>query len=203
MISLVSIVTIAFVCLDFNSFSLKYSFVRENVGNMIMKGKGNRVPIDRRGEYKKQKEIMEAKEKFESSRSKDSPIFKVFVRPKTGGFWISCGDLVGDTRATALVNAWLSGFLEDMYKSQLDKGVARSIYSQEDSFVKSITENFRPYKKYTKDQLQFGYKIEFAGVVEKKGEQKVTELRKGMDRTWFDEIKDSVQQSINDVFQKG
>lgn len=169
---------------------------------MTMKGKGNRIPMDKRGEYMKQKQIMEAREQIQSNRAKGVPVFKVFVRPKTGGFWVPCGDLVGDNRATSLVNAWLSGFLEDMYKSQLDKGVARSIYSQEDSFVKSITENFRPYKKFTKEQLQFGYKIDFEGVVEKKGEQKVTELQKGMDRTWFDDIKDSVQQSFNDVFKK-
>lgn len=39
------------------------------------------------------------------------PVFKVYVRPKVGGLWIPCGDLAGDSRATSLVNAWMSGML--------------------------------------------------------------------------------------------
>ena len=150
---------------------------------------------------------------------------QIFVRPKAGGIWIPCGDLAGDQRATALVNAWLSGFLTDMYRNQLDQGIARSVFNQEDSFVKGmfrytfilvlysiliveescicamhgmctiynihthiarlcvysiirviitytydshthiyntgITENFKPFKKFTKDELQFGFKVDF------------------------------------------
>ena len=51
--------------------------------------------------------------------------------------------------------------MTDMYKGQLDKGIARSIRSQEDTFVKGITENYKPFKKFTKDDLEFGYKIKF------------------------------------------
>jgi hypothetical protein len=157
-----------------------------------MKGKGDRIPIDRRGGFVNQQKQAAELSRRESSKPSGVPIFKVFVRPRDGGLWIPCGDLAGDNRATALVNAWLSGFLEDMYKSQLDKGVARSIFQQEDQFVKQITTNFRPFKNFSKAQLQFGYKIEFPGVEEKKGEQSVTVLEKGMDKTWLNLAREKV-----------
>ncbi len=101
-----------------------------------------------------------------------------------------CGDLAGDQRATALVNAWLSGFMTDMYRKQLEQGVARSVFNQEDSFVKGITENFKPFKSFTKEQLQFGFKVEFPGVEEKMGSLPITPLVKGMEKNWIDNIKD-------------
>jgi len=51
--------------------------------------------------------------------------------------------------------------MTDMYKGQLDKGIARSVRAQEDTFVKGITENYKPFKKFTKEDLEFGYKIKF------------------------------------------
>jgi hypothetical protein len=158
---------------------------------ITMKGKGNRIPIDRRGGFVNQQKQAAELSRLGNNKPQGVPVFKVYVRPRDGGLWIPCGDLVGDKRATALVNAWLSGFLEDMYKSQLDKGVARSIFQQEEKFVSQITANFRPFKSFTKAQLQFGYKIEFPGVEEKKGEQGVTVLEKGMDKTWLDVARES------------
>lgn len=118
------------------------------------------------------------------------PVFKVFVRPKVGGLWIPCGDLAGDQRATALVNAWMSGFLEGTYKSQLDQGIARSIFNQEDTFVTGLIENYKPFKKFTKEDLEFGYKIDFPGLEEKMGEQKVMVIERGMEIGWQDKVKD-------------
>ena len=175
------------------SYSLLTSNVkRTTVHSLTMKGKGNRVPIDQRGEYMKQQRMMEVKAKMEKEKPTGVPIFKIFVRPKAGGLWIPCGDLAGDPRATALVNAWLSGFMEDMYKSQLDKGVAKSIFTQEDAFIKGLIENYKPFKKFTKDDLQFGYKVDFEGVEEKKGEQKILVLEKGMEKGWLDNVKESI-----------
>ena len=103
--------------------------------SLVMKGKGGRVPVNQRGEYLKQQRMMQQRSQMNENKAEGVPIFKVFVRPKAGGLWIPCGDLAGDQRATALVTAWMSGFMEGMYKSQLDQGIAKSIFSQEDQFV--------------------------------------------------------------------
>jgi len=161
---------------------------KSNVGAMLMKGR--KVPIDQRGEYMKQQRILEQKSKMEKEKPQGVPIFKVFVRPRVGGLWIPCGDLAGDNRALALVNAWMSGFLTDMYRNQIDQGIARSIFSQEDTFVQGLIANYKPFKNYTKDQLQFGYKVEFEGLEEKVGEQKVRPLEKGMEKNWIDNVKE-------------
>lgn len=76
-----------------------------------------------------------------------------------------------------------------MYKGQLEQGIARSVFNQEDSFVKGITENFKPFKKFTKEQLQFGFKVEFEGVKEKMGDLPITPLVKGMEKGWIDNVK--------------
>lgn len=152
--------------------------------------KGRKVPIDQRGEYIKQQRILEQKSKMEKEKPQGVPIFKVFVRPRVGGLWIPCGDLAGDNRALALVNAWMSGFLTDMYRNQIDQGIARSIFSQEDTFIQGLIANYKPFKNYTKEQLQFGYKVEFEGLEEKVGEQKVRPLEKGMEKNWVDNVKE-------------
>jgi hypothetical protein len=162
---------------------------REFSRNLEMKGKGSRVPIDQRGEYLKQQKMMEARKQMQET-PKDVPIFEVYVRPKAGGQWIPCGNLAGDSRATALVNAWMSGFLTDTYKSQLDQGLARSIFAQEDAFVQGVIENYKPFKRFKKEDLTFGYKVKFEGLEAKVGEQKVTEIVKGMEKGWLDNIKD-------------
>lgn len=183
--------------LEVTSFGISHSMVartttRSHVGSMEMKGKGGRVPIDQRGEFLKQQRMMEARDQMLSKQNRDSgvPVFKVFVRPRAGGLWIPCGDLQGDNRATALVNAWMSGFMTDMYKGQLDQGIARSIFSQEDTFVTGLIENYKPFRKFTKEDLQFGYKIDFPGLEEKMGEQKVIPLEKGMEKGWIDNVKE-------------
>lgn len=153
-----------------------------------MKGKGGRVPIDQRGEFIKQQRMMEMREKMQEQKKEGVPVFKVFVRPKLGGLWIPCGDLAGDQRATALVNAWTSGFMTEMYKGQLDQGIARSIFSQEDTFVKGLLENFKPFKKFKPEDLEFGYKIDFEGLEAKMGEQKVQPINKDMMKSWTDNL---------------
>ena len=142
----------------------------------------------------RQQKLMEARKQMQQAEksAENVPIFEVFVRPRAGGLWIPCGNLQGDNRATSLVNAWLSGFLTDTYKTQLDQGVARSIFSQEDSFAKSIIENYKPFNKFKKEDLVFGYKVKFQGVEEKFGEQKVTELKKGMEKGWLDNVKEGL-----------
>jgi hypothetical protein len=172
------------------------STMRTNVASLVMKGKGSRIPINQRGEFMKRQKMLEQKENLDKAaavnKKEGVPVFKVFVRPKAGGLWIPCGDLAGDQRATALVNAWMSGFMSDMYKGQLDSGIARSIFSQEDSFAQNIIENFKPFRKLKKEDLEFGFKVEFEGLEEKMGEQKITVLQKGMEKTWIDNAKESL-----------
>jgi hypothetical protein len=195
---LLSLLLFFLIAIYVNSFN--YELLCRNNNNirftknrlLEMKGKGNRVPIDQRGEFLKRQRMMEVqKEMYKTKADSSVPIFKVFVRPKAGGLWIPCGDLAGDQRSAALVTAWMSGFMTDMYKGQLDNGIARSLFTQEDAFVKNIVENFKPFKKFTKDDLEFGYKIEFAGLEEKMGEQKIMKIEKGMEKTWVDKAKEN------------
>lgn len=194
-LSLLLVVLIISLVSSFNN-GLRNNNVGRVVNNrhfLEMKGKGNRVPIDQRGEFLKRQRMMEVqKEMYKTKADSSVPIFKVFVRPKAGGLWIPCGDLAGDQRSAALVTAWMSGFMADMYKGQLDNGIARSLFTQEDAFVKNIVENFKPFKKFTKDDLEFGYKIEFAGLEEKLGEQKIMKIERGMEKTWVDKAKENL-----------
>ena len=162
-----------------------------------MKGKGGKVPINQRGEFLKQQRMMESKNQMEKEKPDGVPVFKVYVRPKVGGLWIPCGDLAGDKRALSLVNAWMSGFLTDVYRGQLDAGIARSIFSQEDSFAMNIIENYKPFRKYTKADLQFGYKIDFPGLEEKMGEQKITPITSDMNKSWLDTAKEGFSRIIS------
>lgn len=161
-------------------------------GMLTMKGKGGRVPVNQRGEYLKQQRMMEAKAQMEANKVDGVPVFKVFVRPKAGGLWIPCGDLAGDQRATALVNAYMSGFMSEMYEGQIKQGIAKSIFSQEEQFVNGLIENYKPFKKFTKDDLQFGYKVEYEGLEEKMGEQSIQPLEKGMEKNWADNVREGL-----------
>jgi len=160
---------------------------RQTRSTLEMKGKGGRVPIDQRGEFIKQQRMMEVRQKMQASKADGVPVFKVFVRPKVGGLWVPCGDLAGDQRATALVNAWMSGFMTDMYKNQLDQGIAKSIFSQEDVFIKGLIENFKPFKKMRPEDLEFGYKVDFPGVAEKMGDKTMV-LTRDMQKGWLDGV---------------
>lgn len=183
------------------AFNVNRALTRSRIsrGNLEMKGKGGKVPVNQRGEYLKQMRMMEQQNQMKQNQKEGVPIFKVFVRPKAGGLWIPCGDLAGDERATAVVNAYMSGFMTDMYKGQLDNGIARSIFAQEDQFVAGLIDNYKPFKKFTKDDLEFGYKVEFEGLEEKMGEMKITVIEKGMEKNWGDNVRDA----IGGIFNSG
>ena len=126
--------------------------------SLYMKGKGSRVPINQRGEFVKRQKIQEQRELRTTTKTEGVPIFQVYVRPKVGGLWLPVGDLQGDQRSTAVLQAWMSGFMSDMYKAELDRGIARSVFGQEQAFAKNIIENYKPFKKYTTADLSFGLK---------------------------------------------
>ena len=71
-------------------------------------------------------------------------------------------------------------------------GVAKSISAQDDAFAKNIIENYKPFKKFSKEDLQFGYKIKFIGLEEKMGEQKITPIVEGMEKNWADGVRESL-----------
>jgi hypothetical protein len=57
------------------------------------------------------------------------PVFNLFVRSTRGaGLWFPFAALKGDGNAKTLVTAYMGPFLNDLYKNQLDKGVARSVF---------------------------------------------------------------------------
>jgi len=167
--------------------------VRNHVGGMEMKRKGKRVAIQDRGEFMKRKRMLDAREEAEAAAGGDDdsvPTFEIFVRPKAGGLWIPAGNLKGDNRATALVNAVMSGFMTDLYKGQLETGVAKSMVMNRDQMARGLIDNYKPFSKLTPDQLIFGFKVKYKGYEEKMGEQKVTELVDGMDKGWIDNLTD-------------
>jgi hypothetical protein len=189
---LLIVAIIAMVLCMVQGFHLMPSSRVATRSTLEMKGKGGRVPIDQRGEFMKRQRMIAAKAQIDSQKRTDVPVFNIFVRPKVGGLWIPCGDLAGDQSATALVNGWMSGFMGDMYKGQLENGVAKAIFNQGDGFTNNLIENYKPFKKFTKDDLEFGYKITFPGLEEKVGELKIKKLERGMEKTWVDKAKDSL-----------
>ncbi len=159
---------------------------------------GKKIPIQFRGEMRKYEKASRAKAAYDANLPKDVPVFNIFAKGN-GSFydWVPCGSFVGEKSAGNLVNAWSSGFMTDMYKNQLDQGIARSIFSQEEALVKAIQENVRIYRKLPKEQIIFGYKIEFEGLEEKMGKQNITILTKGMEKSWLDNVKDGVTNVFN------
>ena len=77
-----------------------------------------------------------------------------------------------------------------MYKEQLDQGIAKSIFSQESTFINGLIENYKPFKKMKPEDLEFGYKIDFEGLEEKMGVQKTQLITRDMQKGWFDKAKD-------------
>merc|ERR1711871_1510872 len=79
----------------------------------------------------------------------------------------------GDGNAVNLLKGWmgesLGGLFQSNFKGQLDTGIAKSIYGQFDRFVAQILEQ-QPQLKKHKKELEFGYKVKYPGLVEKKPE---------------------------------
>jgi hypothetical protein len=81
--------------------------------------------------------------------------------------------------------------MQDMYRGQLNAGVARSIMANRDNLAQGLIDNYKPFSKLGKDDIIFGFKIKYEGWEEKMGEQKVTEITPGMERSWQDDLKDT------------
>uniref|UniRef100_A0A7S1UEU0 Uncharacterized protein n=1 Tax=Phaeomonas parva TaxID=124430 RepID=A0A7S1UEU0_9STRA len=96
------------------------------------KGKPN-VPVHMRGAMNQREQMREYMEQQEQMKNSEDglPVFNIFVRSKKAGIWYPCGSMKGDQASQALVNAYQGKFMRNMYKGQLDKGVARSTLHRE------------------------------------------------------------------------
>jgi hypothetical protein len=77
------------------------------------------------------------------------PVFTIYARSTVAKIWYPCGSLKGDDRSKALVESWRDNslFLKDQYKNTLDKGMAKSVYSQKEEFLASVTKLYPQLKK--------------------------------------------------------
>mmetsp|Transcript_4013 Transcript_4013/g.5886 ORF Transcript_4013/g.5886 Transcript_4013/m.5886 type:complete len:215 (-) Transcript_4013:556-1200(-) len=120
------------------------------------------------------------------------PVFQVFVRSKVSKIWYPAAALKGDQQAQALVNAYMSGFLEDLYKSQLETGISKSVLSQKASLAAQVKNTVPPLKKVNVNDMEFGFKVLYEGLEEKKGPQKVQLITEDMSLGLFDKFKKNI-----------
>jgi len=88
------------------------------------------------------------------------PVFYLFVRSPQIGLWYPVSALKGDKPTRALVDSYAAnGLGAEMAKSQIDTGIARSIFSPDTlkSLTAAAVKQYKPLKKA--DTLEWGYKI--------------------------------------------
>jgi hypothetical protein len=89
------------------------------------------------------------------------PAFTLFVRSPTIGLWYPVSVLKGDKPTRALVDAIANnGIGADMAKSQLNEGLAKSIFNpaQNKQLVAAVLKQYKALKT-GKDNLEWGYKV--------------------------------------------
>jgi len=142
--------------------------------------KGRKAPITQRGNQVQQEKMASQYAQMKPDAG-GFPLFNLFVRTELNNFWYPCGTIKGDDRAKQLCDGWVANSLGmgGMVKSNIDKSVAGSIFASEENTKKLIGQIVRNYPslKDVKDELTFGYQIEYAALTEK---QKITELTPDM-----------------------
>jgi len=134
----------------------------------MKKGKVN-LPPQMRGNYKKQKEMMEAAEAMRAAQNPNDgfPVFNLFVRSKStksAGVWYPSGSFKGDDKAAALAKNYADGgFLSGISKRQLDAGVAGSLAQDTEKLEESIFRGL-PQLRKSKGNLEYGYRLAFEGL---------------------------------------
>lgn len=179
----------AFLCLtalaSVSAFSTSSSFVGsstasmpviQNGSNMEMKkGKPN-VPIQMRGQFKKQQEMAAMQRQMvEASKpgTDGMPVFNLFVRTKKENPWLPCGSFKGDERSAALAKSYAEGgMLAGISKKQLDAGIAGSLY-QDLARLKETVARAYPQLRKSSGDFQFGYKLAYQGLSEEKAKEVV------------------------------
>merc|ERR1719149_418924 len=117
------------------------------------------------------------------------PSFDLYVKGPKSPMWYPAGSLGGDDKSRDLVEQYMGGLLSGVAKGGIDRGVASSLFPEQDKFVAKVLETY-PQLKRTKNDLKFGYKVTYEGLVEKRPEAKeVTELTPDMQDSVVDKFK--------------
>ena len=83
------------------------------------------------------------------------------------------------------MTSWTSG----LAKGGIDRGVASSLFPDKDKFVAQVIQTY-PQLKKRKNDLRFGYKLSYPGLLEKRPEAaEVTELTEDMQDDAFTKFK--------------
>lgn len=145
----------------------KQAVVVQNGSSMEMKkGKAN-VPPMMRGQYQRQREMNEMQQQMKAASQPGAdgfPVFNLFVRTTTQKIWYPCGSFKGDERSAALAKSYSEGgFLSGISKKQLDGGIAGSLYSDLNKLKETVMRAY-PQLRKQRDNLEFGYKLNFEGL---------------------------------------
>lgn len=156
------------------SSSASQVVIVQNGSSMEMKkGKAN-VPPQMRGNYKRQREMNDMQQQMKAASQPGAdgfPVFNLFVRTKTQKIWYPCGSFKGDERSAALAKSYSEdGFLAGISKKQLDGGIAGSLYSDLAKLKETVMRAY-PQLRKSRDNLEFGYKLQYQGLPEEKSKE--------------------------------
>lgn len=157
---------------------------------MKRKGKPN-VPIGSRGGYNNARMAEEAMRKQRDEKP-GMPVFEIYCRTRRIPMWYPCGSLAGDERSKATVDAIANGFLSDVYKSALEKGIADSVLGPQKQQLRQTVIRMYPNLSKLQNELEYGFKIRYPPLEAKQGEQKVIVLEEDMKLGLFDKFKKKI-----------
>jgi hypothetical protein len=81
--------------------------------------------------------------------------------------WYPCGSFKGDERSGGLAKNYVDkNLMAGISKSQLDNGIAGSIYKDLSKLTDSVCRSF-PQLRKAKDDLEWGYRLGYVGLDEK------------------------------------
>jgi len=143
----------------------------QNGSSMEMKKGKSNVPVQMRGQYERQKEMSQMQQQMQAASKPGAdgfPVFNLFVRTKTQKIWYPCGSFKGDERSAALSKSYSEGgLLAGISKKQLDGGIAGSLYSDLSKLKETVVRAY-PQLRKARDDMEFGYKLNYKGLPEDK-----------------------------------
>ncbi|KAK4536452.1 hypothetical protein CDCA_CDCA08G2477 [Cyanidium caldarium] len=88
-----------------------------------------------------------------------SPVFAIVVKSPVSGIWYPLVSMKGDNRAKMLVTAMRTQWGRRLYADTLNKGVARSVFSENGKrAVRRALQRYPQLRKHSYDALQFGFR---------------------------------------------
>lgn len=191
------IVALCAICTEISAFKIgssKLHLSRTASRQLEMKGK---IPVQLRKDIERKQQMAESVRDYKRNRRTDIPYLQLYVRPKGGGPWTPFAEFPGDQRATAIVNAISAGFAKEFYKTQLDRAVARSLFSPQMDVYNAARNAAPVFRTFKDDRMVFGYKIDWEVQKEKlTGFTGITVIDENTDKsnkTWFENIGESIQ----------